>query len=147
MTDTFFNICRHVIKNPDINIDISIFKINNICDKTENCDNSWFYYTFMRDCLYKMYDYKDKDVRQKIGLETYIKLNEYSKVKLQCFQKLIEPPQPNPYSIINVENSIFSFKPVYENLIDIYMKCQQHYHAFLRFANIIRHRIIKIKNQ
>jgi|UniRef100_A0A6C0IKX3 hypothetical protein len=148
MTDTFFNICRHVIKNPDINIDVRVFKLNTITDDTEHCNSSWFYSKFMRNCMYKMNEYKE--LRKQIGFGGLDKiplgLHEYSKIKLQCFEKLVEPPD-NPF-ISYPENSFFADnQPITEELVQIYMKCQRHYHAFVRFANIIRYRNSNVKNQ
>lgn len=138
MTDTFFNICRHVIEQPTMNINIDEFRLEVLLNVYANEKRAFFYQRFFRPCIYDVH--KCKKNKMKMGHE--ITRQEKIQIKFKCFENIMTVPMNLFAQPSNAAGGVH----IIEEILDIYTKCQRHYHAFLRFAHIIKYKYSLVKN-
>ena len=136
MNDTFSKICTHFIGMPDVNMDISVFTLRPEIETSPGW--SWRFFMKYIDPLLRlrhnsywtMYPHIFSNLEQVVGtkfkaLETMINMNHIS--------EQFSPTPIGKCSEMDMDMDIFS-------------KCQKHYHSLLRFVGIVRTRLAKVKN-
>lgn len=142
MADTFIHICKHMMKQPNMNTDLTKFVPE--FELYYMVDNYWIFYNrFLRPLMYTLLEYEK--------FSTPIAKNGF---KLQQFMIMHHPLQSfcvdNDGVVDNSFGSVFNQrnpKVVPQNVFDLYIKCQKHYHSLIKFRNIIKMRYTKAKNQ
>ena len=154
MTDIFFHICKHVLRCPNMNIDLNDFVP---AFEIYDMDNDeWnMYNRFMRPFMYKAHESKEYESEKTKNLFLYRNMS----LKLEGYLNM-HKDRPLLFSEESREglneNDGRSFKELINNrnpvvvpqgAIDLYIKCQQHYHNLVKFVKIVKMRYVKAKNQ
>jgi hypothetical protein len=133
MSYTFLNLCRHVLNIPQLDMDARSFKMQECIEDLSYVDTQ-FYTAFLSPLVYSW-----------SGI-----LSNIENPTKKMYQCASEKMRKLKY-VHSHYNSWFS--PVSQDSIDTHAcvlntvyKCQRHYHALLKFSQIIRHKYAKIKN-
>ena len=131
-----------MMRQPNMNTDLTKFVPE--FELYYMVDNYWIFYNrFLRPLMYTLHEYeKFSTLKAKNGF----KLQQLMIMRhpLQSFCVDNDGDVDNSFgSVLNQRNP----KVVPQNVFDLYIKCQKHYHSLIKFRNIIKLRYTKAKNQ
>ena len=132
MSYTFLNICRNVLNIPNLDMDVSSFKIQD-CTSDIKKEDIQFYNTFLNPMMYSWSLLINKD-------SCNDKMHKGISEKMKKFDYLYT--HSNTWFAPISKESIDTHR---ESLNKFY-KCQSHYHALIKLSQKIRHRYAKVKN-
>lgn len=132
MSYTFLNICRNVLNIPDLDMDVSSFKMQN-CTLDMKKEDGQFYNAFLNPLLYSLCMFINKDTCDN-------KMYKCISEKIKKFDYLYTHSNSwfAPISQHSISEHTHSVNKFYE--------CQRHYHALIKLSQKIRHRYAKVKN-
>ena len=153
MTDTFFHICKHVLRHPNMNTNVTKF-IPEFSLYAMDDDEWIFYDRFLRPLMYKVYAY-DRYSSQSIITRNIMKLEWYINMyRGRDKENIFSFREKNTNELYDKHDKSFRANICRRNpnvasqsAIDLYVKCQRYYHTIVKFVNIIKMRYIKAKNQ
>jgi len=144
MTDTFINICKNVLRQPNMNTDLTKFVPE--FELYDMDDDDWIFYNrFLRPLMYKAYAHGSQDIKNILKLMLFTSMHR-DPPSLFCAENNGELYNKNDNSfgaVIGRRNP----KVVPQSVFDLYIKCQKHYHSLMKFLNIIKMRYTGAKNQ
>ena len=132
MSYTFLNICRNVLNIPELDMDVTTFKMQQCTSKLHE-EDSQFYNGFLNPLVYSwcmIINRSTCDNKMYKGVSEKIKKFDYLYTHSNCWFA--------PVSNRSISEHTYSVNKFYE--------CQRHYHALIKLSQKIRHRYAKVKN-
>ena len=138
MSQFFLHLCKIILNQPNINIDVEKFIPN--FDIYNLDDDGWVLYNrFLNPLIYKIHECKKMCIpvkERRLKIEFYVNMqkpihNIFHSDASSDYNDLIKNRYPRVIS---------------KRVDDLYMKCQRHYHSLIRFINIVKTRYSQSKN-
>ena len=154
MADAFIHICKHVLRQPNMNTDLTKFVPE--FELYDMDDDDWIFYTrFLRSFMYKLHESKPYESEKTKNLFLY--RNRSMKFQGYIDMHTDRPPlfyEGNLGQAYDKDDNSFNAvlnrrnpKVVSQGTIDLYVTCQKHYHSLIKFVNIVKMRYANAKNQ